>query len=214
MKTYFLTIALLLIIVKVSNAQVLNYYYGNLHAHSSYSDGNKDSSTSLLTTPFQDFNYANASQHTDFYGISEHNHLSAGLTSPLHYHQGIRDAKNATVNGSFVALYGMEYGVISNGGHVLVYGFDSLLIGWDMSDFDVFNSEFNYKTLWKTINKNHNSFAYLAHPQSTDYDSLLFKTYNPSFDSAIIGAPFRSGPCIFYKYKLQQPFNRQLYYAI
>ena len=166
--------AILILFSTLVNSQTLNYYYGNLHAHSSYSDGNKDSTASSLTTPFQDFNYAKNSQHIDFYGISEHNHLNAGLTSPLHYHQGIRDAKNASTN-NFLALYGMEYGVISNGGHVLVYGFDSLLIGWDNGDFDVFNSEYNYATLWKTINKKPSAFAMFAHPANTDYDSIYFK---------------------------------------
>lgn len=186
-------LALSVLLIKLINAQTLNYYFGNLHAHSSYSDGNKDSATSLLTTPLQDFNYAKNSQHIDFYGISEHNHLNAGLTSPSHYHQGIRDAKAATTS-NFLALYGMEYGVISNGGHVLIYGYDSLLIGWDNGDFDSYNAEYNYATLWKKLNKKPSSFAMFAHPANTDYDSIYFKPYNASFDSAIVGSPFRSGP--------------------
>lgn len=193
MNIYISMLSIALLFSNVSKSQTLNYYFGNLHAHSSYSDGNKDSATSLMTKPIQDFNYAKNSQHLDFYGISEHNHLNAGLTSPSHYHQGVRDAINATT-GNFLALYGMEYGVISNGGHVLIYGYDSLLIGWDNSDFDVFNSQYNYATLWKTINKRPSSFAMFAHPANTDYDSLFFKTYNASFDSAIVGTPFRSGP--------------------
>jgi PKD repeat protein len=187
-------LALCVLLINQVNAQTLNYYYGNIHAHSSYSDGNKDSATSLLTTPLQDFNYAKNSQHIDFYGISEHNHLNAGLTSPSHYHKGMRDAKAATVSGSFLALYGMEYGVISNGGHVLVYGYDTLLIGWDNSDFDAYNAEFNYATLWKRINKKPSAFALFAHPTNTDYDSIYYRPYNASFDSAIVGTPFRSGP--------------------
>lgn len=193
MKKKLLILALSVLLIKLINAQTLNYYFGNLHAHSSYSDGNKDSATSLLTTPLQDFTYAKNSQHIDFYGISEHNHLNAGLTSPSHYHQGIRDAKAATTS-NFLALYGMEYGIISNGGHVLIYGYDSLLIGWDNGDFDTYNSEYNYATLWKTINKKPSSFAMFAHPANTDYDSIYFKPYNASFDSAVVGTPFRSGP--------------------
>jgi PKD repeat protein len=193
MKKNLSILILCLFITSIINSQTLNYYFGNLHAHSSYSDGNKDSATSLLTTPLQDFNYAKNSQHIDFYGISEHNHYNAGLFYPRYYHQGMRDAKAATTS-NFLALYGMEYGVISNGGHVLIYGYDSLLIGWDNSDFDVYNSEFNYATLWKKINQRPSSFALLAHPANTDYDSLYFKSYNASFDSAIIGTPFRSGP--------------------
>ncbi len=194
MKKQAFIAGLFLLIINLVNAQTLNYYFGNLHSHSSYSDGNKDSATSLLTKPIQNFNYAKNSQHIDFYGISEHNHLNAGLTSPTHYHQGARDAKAATVPGTFIALYGMEYGVISNGGHVIVYGYDSLLLGWDNNDYDVFNSEYNYTTLWKTINKKPSAFACLAHPANTDYDSLFYKPYNASFDSAIVGIPYKSGP--------------------
>ena len=193
MKKYLSILSLVLLFTKVTTGQTLNYYFGNLHAHTSYSDGNKDSATSLMTKPIQAFNYAKNSQHIDFYGISEHNHLNAGLTSPAHYHQGVRDAIIATTS-NFLALYGMEYGVISNGGHVLIYGYDSLLIGWDNSDFDVFNSEYNYATLWKTVNKRPSAFAMFAHPANTDYDSIYFKPYNASFDSAIVGSPFRSGP--------------------
>ena len=28
-----------------------NYYYGNIHSQTSYSDGNKDASTTMMTTP-------------------------------------------------------------------------------------------------------------------------------------------------------------------
>ena len=86
MKKHIQILTLCLLLTKLVSSQTLNYYFGNLHAHSSYSDGNKDSATSLMTKPLQNFNYAKNSQHIDFYGISEHNHLNAGLTSPLHYH--------------------------------------------------------------------------------------------------------------------------------
>ena len=135
MKTVLLSIASLLICFTIQ-AQTYNYYYGNIHAHTGYSDGNKDSATSLMSTPLQDFNYAKQSAHIDFYGISEHNHLQAGMKSPGDYHQGILDADAVNADGSFVAMYGMEYGVISNGGHVIIYGFDSL-IGWDANDYDI-----------------------------------------------------------------------------
>ena len=153
MKKIIFTLTIFIVTVAILKSQTLNYYYGNLHAHSSYSDGNKDSSTSLLTKPIQDFNYAKNSQNIDFYGISDHNHLNAGMVSKANYRQGIRDARAATVNGSFVALYGMEFGIISTGGHALIYGYDSLLIGWDNGLFDTYNSQYNYGTLWKTDRK-------------------------------------------------------------
>ncbi len=176
-----------------TNAQVtLNHYFGNIHSHTSYSDGNQDSITSLMTTPLQAFNYAKASQHIDFYGISEHNHASAGLSSAAKWHLGVNDANTANIDGSFVALYGQEWGVISSGGHVLIYGSDSLF-GWDYKGYDVLVTQTDYASLWKKINRAPNSFAYLAHPNSTDYSNVL-AAYDYLADSAIVGLAMKSGP--------------------
>jgi hypothetical protein len=101
-----------------------NYYFGNLHAHSSYSDGNKDSTA---FTPANDYAYAKNSLGMDFLGISEHNHAGAGM-SKSNWPLGIAQA-NAATTSTFVGLYGQEWGVISSGGHILIYGIDSL-IGW------------------------------------------------------------------------------------
>ena len=77
-------------------------FRGNIHAHSSYSDGNQDR---LAVTPLQDFQYAAASLHSDFLGIFEHNHAQAGMSLP-NYARGLPQARQATT-ASFVALYGM-----------------------------------------------------------------------------------------------------------
>lgn len=180
-------------IMGVIKAQTYNYYYGNIHSHSSYSDGNQDSATSQMTTPLQDFNYAKQSQHIDFYGISDHNHSQAGMTSPVLYHKGLRQADSANIDGAFVALYGMEWGVISGGGHVLVYGYDSL-IGWESNNYDVYVAKNDYQSLWKKINAKNGAFGYLAHPNTTDYDNLFNTGVTQNADNAIIGLAARSGP--------------------
>ena len=193
MKSILLTVSCFILFVFNSLSQSFNYYYGNIHSQSSYSDGNKDSSTSLMTKPLQDFNYAKLSLHTDFYGISDHNHLSAGMNSPSHFHLGLADANTANNEGNFVAMYGQEWGVISGGGHVIVYGYDSL-IGWDVGDYDVYVSQNNYAALWNKINAKVGAFAYLAHPSSTDYTNLFTTALNTTADNAIIGMAARSGP--------------------
>jgi PKD repeat protein len=177
----------------LTQAQNLNYYFGNIHAHTSYSDGNQDSASSGMTTPLQGFNYANQSQHIDFYGISEHNHYSAGMPSPAYFKKGLEDANTATIDGQFVAMYGMEWGVISSGGHVIVYGFDSLC-GWDFGQQEIQVPEANYAKLFQTINRKTGSFAYLAHPQSDDYGNLFTQTFNAVADKALVGIAMRSGP--------------------
>ncbi len=193
MKLTLLTFCLATLFLFKSNAQSFKYYYGNIHSQSSYSDGNKDSATSLITKPLQDFNYAKLSLHTDFYGISDHNHLNAGMTSPSHFHMGIADANTANNDGAFVALYGQEWGVISGGGHVIVYGYDSLM-GWDAGDYDVFVAQNNYAGLWTKINAKAGAFAYLAHPNTTDYTNLFTTAVSTPADNAIIGMAGRSGP--------------------
>lgn len=175
------------------NAQNYHFYYGNIHAHSGYSDGNKDSLTSGLYTPYQDFQYANESLHIDFYGISEHNHSGGGMANKQNYYNGVADAELATIEDSFVALYGMEWGIISQGGHVLIYGYDSL-IGWENNLYDEYVQPTDFHGLWDVINSKPNCFGYLAHPTATDYDSLLLKPWDFNADQAVIGLPFRSGP--------------------
>lgn len=189
----FLITAIALVLTGICKAQTYNYYFGNIHAHSSYSDGNKDSNTSLMTTPLQDFNYAKASQHIDFYGISDHNHLEAGMKSPAYYHQGIADADSATIDGTFVALYGMEWGVISSGGHVIIYGYDSL-IGWEANNYDVYVAKTNYASLWQKLNAKQGAFGYLAHPDVGDFGNILANAVNLNADNAIVGVAARSGP--------------------
>ena len=176
-----------------ASAQHLNYYYGNMHAHTSYSDGNKDSLVSGMTTPLQGFNYAKQSTQIDFYGISEHNHYSAGMQSPIYFKKGLDDANAATVDGQFVAMYGMEWGVISSGGHILVYGFDSLC-GWDFGASEIQVAEANYSKLFSTINRKSGSFACLAHPQFDDFGNLFTQPYSSNADNAIAGIALRSGP--------------------
>ena len=191
----FNKISLLLLFSCISvRAQTLNYYYGNIHSHTSYSDGNKDSVTSGLTTPLQDFLYAKQSLHTDFYGISEHNHQSAGNMGPYYFNQGLADADSVTIDGQYVAMYGMEWGVISSGGHVLLYGFDSLC-GWDFGNTEIHVAEADYLKLWKTINRKPNCFAYLAHPKYASYPWVINPSTTPSISSAVstnvcLGTPF------------------------
>lgn len=186
-----------------------NYYFGNLHAHSDYSDGNKDNPG---YTPADDYNYAMTSQCMDFLGISEHNHY----TSPgnpgnkiSNYHLGSSQANSFTAaHPNFLAMYGMEWGVISGGGHVLVYG-DGMdnLFGWESgnggwgptNNYDIYVPKSVYKGstgLFKVINDNAstNTFGSLAHPNSSDYDNLANAAYDAAADDAIVATAVESGP--------------------
>lgn len=192
-----------------SAAPASNYYFGTLHSHSDYSDGNQDNPG---FTPTDNYNYAMSSQCMDFLGISEHNHFST-VNNPgnqiANYHSGSAQANAfTTANPNFLALYGMEWGVISGGGHVLIYG-DGMdnLWGWESgsgvwgatNNYDVFVPKSDYigaNGLFKTVNDNSatNTFASLAHPNSTDYGNIAGIAYNAAADSAIAATAVENGP--------------------
>lgn len=178
-----------------------NFYFGNLHAHSRYSDGNQDNAT---YTPADDYAYAKNSLCMDFLGISEHNHATAGM-SISNWQPGINQAAAATT-ANFLALYGMEYGVISNGGHVLIYG-SNQLIGWETGNYNIYVPKSDYigtpettgtTGLFRAINNLNNTgstaFASFAHPDFSDYNNLANIPFNATADSALIGSAVASGP--------------------
>ncbi len=183
-----------------SATTVYNYYYGNLHSHSSYSDGNKDN-TSLI--PADNYAFAKDAECMDFLGIAEHNHFSFPGNPGMHladYHLGLQQANTFTGNNpGFLALYGMEYGVISNGGHLVIYGIDSLL-GWETisgaPNYDIFVGKYDYNGLFSVINRfrSADAFGFFAHPDDNDYSNLLNTAYRPVADSAIVGSALENGP--------------------
>lgn len=174
------------------------FYRGNLHAHSSYSDGNKDGSTSGALTPYDDYGIARQAEQFDFLGISEHNHNGAGMVLSS-YAKGLQQAdqaNQANVDGKFLALYGMEWGTISGGGHVIVYGYDQL-IGWEAGNYDVFVQKGDYtgtQGLFATLAQKSGVVAYLAHPNATDYNGLLQKPLDATASQVVTGMAMRSGP--------------------
>lgn len=181
----------------------LNYYFGNLHSHSSYSDGNKDTPALI---PADDYDFAHTSLCMDFLGISEHNHFSATNNPGMHladYQLGINQANQYTTDHpGFLALYGMEWGVINNGGHLLIYGVDSL-VGWDSvggnPNYDIFVGQYDYiglNGIFRTINRfaHNKAFASFAHPSNTDYDSLRYIALDTAADNALVGSAVESGP--------------------
>lgn len=206
----FAILSFLLLLCLKWNAQSYNYYFGNLHAHTAFSDGNKDSVSSGVGRPDGSYAYAKLSNDFDFLGISEHNHYSnshnPGFKLPR-YQAGLNMANAANQDGSFLALFGMEYGVSSKyNGHVIIYGFNQLL-GWETSvpdvsgnNYDVYNGKNDYDALFRKVKNNPGAFCYLAHPDFTDFTTdgsyataLANAPYNAAYDSAIVGVPLRSG---------------------
>jgi hypothetical protein len=181
------------------------FFRGNLHGHSGYSDGNKDASTSGASTPGDDYALGRLAQQFDFMGISEHNHSAAGMSLP-NYAKGLAQADAANQDGAFVTLYGMEYGTISSGGHLIIYNYDKL-IGWEAGNYDVYSPKGDYTTLFSIIAKQPGAFAYMAHPKTSDYNNLLTSPLNTTTYQVLIGGAMRSGPAFSTSTAYNDPSN-------
>jgi hypothetical protein len=132
-----------------------NVYFGNLHSHTSYSDGSG--------TPTEAYRYARNVAHLDFLAVTEHNHSKAeqGIPKDQQRKDGIliaKDhslydgaqqkslisaAKKANVDNIFVAIYGQEFSTISSGNHVNVFE-----IGEVIDEVEVPNGEFKVLLDW------------------------------------------------------------------
>lgn len=175
-----------------ASGQPLHYYFGNLHAHSDYSDGNIDRSTSGIQTPAKSYAYAAESYHFDFVGISDHNHAEAGMHLAS-FHKGLHEADSINqTNSDFLALYGMEYGVLSGGGHIVVYGIDSL-IGWENNNYDIYNAKTDYAGLYNLVKAHKGSFASFAHPDNGDFNNLVSQPLDSACFYAMQASAVRNG---------------------
>jgi hypothetical protein len=111
-------------------------FFGNLHSHTSYSDGS--------STPAEAFRHARDVAGLDFLAVTEHNHAAAesgadpdrldGIliaTQPQLYNgspQSLVAAANAANrDGEFVAIFGQEFSTISSGNHVNVFGVEEVI---------------------------------------------------------------------------------------
>lgn len=189
---HYLFIFLLLCSYYPAFSQTPGYYFGSLHSHSEYSDGNQGNNPQYLNAG-SCFEYANGSLHIDFWGISDHNHSTAGMQI-ADFHSAISEADSVNTDHDFITMYGIEYGTISAGGHLLVYGFDSL-IGWETGNYDIYNAKTDYNGLFNLASaKGDEAFVMLCHMDSGDYGDLLNEPYNVIWDSAICGIALRNGP--------------------
>ena len=204
-----------------------NFYYGSTHSHSNYSDGgqplaNCSSGNAYGSgdfTPAAVYNYARNSAGLDYWLINEHNHLiddalgasKSETNVKARYASGLAAANTATVNGSFVGLYGMEWGVLTNAdqGHVTLIETPKLF-GWETCStctgpnpectpgtncyFDVYTAKRSaYLTMYLRSVQNPSPvgpLGILAHPDATHFDGFAF---DANADAALQGIAVRSG---------------------
>ena len=171
-----------------ANSLPYTVYYGNLHSQTNHSDGGGDVSTCTGSQAPQSapFGPSDAYQFAlgrglDFLMTSEHNHLFDGSTgtnasaNPVTvkalYQSGLSAATNFNAaHPNFLALYGMEWGVISGGGHLNIFGSNELL-GWETNSSgqllaDTLTAKGDYTSLY-TLMKQRGLVGQFNHPAST-----------------------------------------------
>jgi hypothetical protein len=189
MKKLF-TLITLIFAFSFSWSQSYNFYFGNLHAHTGYSDGNSDGNSPTASAAYT---YAKSSLNFHFLGLSEHNHNEGTNMSIANWNSLKSETVAANQDGTFVCMYGMEWGTISTGGHFLIYEYDSL-IGWNPGAYQVYVAKGDYTSLYPLIKNKSGAFATLAHPESTDFDGIFSNAYNSVWDDAVVGMAMLSGP--------------------
>jgi hypothetical protein len=130
------------------NALPYTVYYANLHSQTNHSDGggNVSSCSSSQAAQTGQFGPNDAFVYGKNAGLdilmtSEHNHYFDGssgtnasadpATVKALYQSGLTAATNFNAaNPGFLAVYGMEWGVINNGGHMNIFN-SSELLGWE-----------------------------------------------------------------------------------
>jgi len=164
-------------------------YYGNFHSQTNHSDGGGD----LATCSGSQGPQAGAYGPTDAYAMmrtqaggdfllnSEHNHMYDGSTSTntaanpataiALFDSGVQAATDyRAANPSFMALYGLEWGVISNGGHLNLLNPDGLA-AWEFNGSGQLIGEVNtpksdYPALYATM-KQRGWIGQFNHPASS-----------------------------------------------
>lgn len=185
-----ITLITFFIVISFARAQTYNFYFGNLHAHTGYSDGNSDGNSPTAAAAYA---YAKSSLNFHFLGISEHNHNESTNMSIANWNNLKNETAAANQDGTFVCMYGMEWGTISTGGHFLIYEFDSL-IGWNPGAYQILVAKGDYTSLYPIIKNKSGAFATLAHPETTDFDGIFSNAYNSVWDDAVVGMAMLSGP--------------------
>jgi hypothetical protein len=149
-------------------------YLGNLHTQSNDSDGGGNLATCEASHPGAQagefgaatgFDYAR-NHGLDFSVASEHNHYFDGSTGTngsavpavaiARYQAGLNAAITSNTNNpGFLAIYGMEWGVIANGGHMNIFNSNELF-AWEFNSSgqligDVLTPKSNYPAIYNTM---------------------------------------------------------------
>ncbi len=135
-----------------------NVYYGSLHNHSGYSDGEG--------TPEQAYQYARNNGQLDFFGLSDHGEL----LSSTEWNNIKLAANNANQEGVFSTFYGFEWSSFWSYGHVSIFNTD---------DYCGFPTVGSFNSLLTWINSR-NGIAFFNHP---GWDNLAYTEFDHFTDT-------------------------------
>ncbi|MBL8512272.1 MAG: CehA/McbA family metallohydrolase [Betaproteobacteria bacterium] len=163
-------------------------YYGNLHSQSNHSDGGvpvascggAENPQAGQFGPTDAYQFA-LNQGLDLLVTSEHNHMYDGSTGtntaadPVVarnlYQSGLTAANNFNVaHPNFLGVYGMEWGVINNGGHLNIFNSNELL-SWELNSAgqvigDTFTTKGDYAALY-TLMRQRGWVGQFNHPATS-----------------------------------------------
>ena len=163
-------------------------YFGNLHSQTNHSDGGgvlascvgAQNPQSGAFGPTDAYNYA-MGKGLDILMTSEHNHMYDGsdntntaadpATAKALYQSGLSAAANFNAaHPNFLAVYGLEWGVITNGGHMNIFN-SSELLGWEYNASgqliaDTLTAKSDYAGLY-TLMRQRGWIGQFNHPAST-----------------------------------------------
>lgn len=145
-------------------------YFGETHNHTIFSFDYKGPEED--SEPIDAYKYAREKRGYDFFVISDHNFDR--LDKELH-RKGLEQAKQATEDGKFVAIYATEFNKgMKKQGHVNIFD-PPVYIGWQ--DPDVYVEEGDIKGMYKAIEQNPGEFgpaAQFNHPYAVNFDEFEY----------------------------------------
>ena len=168
-------------------------YFGNLHSQTNHSDGGGNLSScvgaqapqSAAFGPADAYLYA-MNRGLDFLMTSEHNHMFDGSDStnaaadPVAarnlYQSGLAAATTFNAaHPNFLGIYGLEWGVISNGGHMNIFNSKELL-EWEYNSSnqligDTFTAKGDYSALY-TLMRQRGWIGQFNHPAASGQFSV------------------------------------------
>lgn len=159
---------------------VYNLYFGQLHSHTSYSDG--------IGTPDDAYSYAKNAAKVDFLAVTDHsNSLDNAGNSTM------SDGSNSTewVNGhaiadkytdsSFVGIYGFEMTWSNGTGHINTFNTP----GFETRDNQVYKNADGLRQYYNVLKQFPDSISQFNHPGPTFGDFNGFANYDPQIDEEI-----------------------------